>query len=182
MADIWPIYEGREPTVGGPWASLPILEAVSLFELKKRDFVSDLDNTPRFGDVNRDLRSAGFKYIVVEIMSEEANKARLEPGFYKSKITPKEAFQRLVQQALTTVLGKRNVVRVEQQSTMDSQDREAIKIIVVLAPRASGKLADLALDALVSVRERLREMNEDRYPIVEYATEAELQTGGGTKS
>jgi hypothetical protein len=35
------------------------------------------------------------------------------------------------------------------------------------------------LDALVSLRQRLREMREERIPIIEYATEAELQQDAG---
>ena len=37
MAKIWPVYEGRKPTSGGPWADLPVSEAVSLFELQPED-------------------------------------------------------------------------------------------------------------------------------------------------
>jgi hypothetical protein len=182
MATIWPVYEGREPTVGGPWARLPISKAVALFELRAADFVSDMTQTPRFGDANRDLRIVGYKHVVVEIEREEAQKANLKPGYYLSRVTPKEAFKRLVQQAIVDEIGKENVVRVEHEPTTDSQGREAIKITVVLTPGAVQRLDDGAvLDALVSLNLRLREMREDRIPIVEYATEVELSRDGATQ-
>jgi len=60
MAKIWPVYEGERPTIGSPWARLPLLEAIGLFELRPDSFVSDLEVTPRFGAVDRDLTYAGF--------------------------------------------------------------------------------------------------------------------------
>jgi hypothetical protein len=45
MADIWPVYEGREPTRGEPWLSLPLEDAIALFELKPLQFISDSSRT-----------------------------------------------------------------------------------------------------------------------------------------
>lgn len=183
MAKVWPVYEGKEPTSGGPWADLPVSEAVALFELRQDDIESDLKATPRFGDVNRDLTYAGYKHIVVEIGQSEGRKAKWRPGFFRSRITPKEAFDLLIRQALTAVLGGKNVVRVESRPTTDSQDREALKVMVVIAPDAVREIEGPAvLDALVKVRERLREMKDERSPIIEYATEAELEEVGGPQS
>jgi hypothetical protein len=182
MAKIWPVYEGKEPTVGGPWADISISEAIALFELRPDDFisVSAAIPRPRFGDVNRDLLHAGFKHVVVEIERDEGLKAKWKAGFYKTRITPKEAFRRLIQQPVVAELGKDNVLRVEHEPTTDSQGRSAIKITVVIAPDATKKLANGAvLDALVRLQTRLREMGVDRTPIIEYATEAELLQDGG---
>lgn len=33
MAKIWPVYDGKVPTIGQPWAELPLTEAMRLFEL-----------------------------------------------------------------------------------------------------------------------------------------------------
>lgn len=180
MAKIWPVYEGKEPTIGGPWARLPVSEAVALFELQPNDLVSNFDVTPRFGDVNRDLWYRGFKYIVVEVERDEKRQAKWKPGFYKSRITPEDAFGKLIQQALVAELGKNNVVRVAHEPTTDSRGQDALKITVVIAPGAAKKLANGAvLDALVGLRERLRDMREDRFPIIEYVTQAELDQDVG---
>lgn len=187
MANIWPVYEGKaptpttsEPTVGGPWAHLPLREAAQLFELGPEDRVSDITSTPRFGDVDRDVRSAGFKYIVVEVGRNEAKHAPWKPGFYKSKVPPKEAFSRLIKHALAEKLGEANVIDVKYEPTIDSLGREALKITVVIPEGAARRLANgAALDALVGLQARLREMREERPPIIEYATEAELQPDAG---
>ncbi len=176
MAKIWAVYEGKEPTIGGPWARLPVSEAVDLFKLRPEDQVSGLEATPRFGDVDRDLSYAGFKHIVVEIERNEGRQANWKAGFYKSRITPKEAVIKLIRQALVTELGDNIVERLEIRPTTDSQGREALKITVVIAPGATDRIAGGAvLDALVSVQDRFREMREERIPIIEYATEAELE-------
>jgi len=81
---------------------------------------------------------------------------------------------------LAAELGEDNIVRLDWEPTTDSQGREALKITVVIPPGATRKLRDGAvLDASVRLRERLREMGENRTPIVEYATEAELAQDAG---
>src|SRR5439155_22010271 len=165
MAQLWPVYEGGRPTIGSPWARLPLSEAIALFELRPDDFVSDLEETPRFGALDRDLTYAGFKHIIVEVERNEGRQAKWKPGFYKSRIKPKEAFGRLIRQALVAKLGEDNVVRLDWEPTTDSQGREALKITVVIAPDATQKLKEGAvLDALIRLQQRLREMREDRIP------------------
>jgi hypothetical protein len=180
MAKIWPVYEGRRPTIGGPWVDIALSDAIQLLELQPSDLISDAAAAPRFGDVDRDLSFFGFKHIVVEIEPDEGKRARWKPGLYKSRIKPEEAYRRLIKQPFVAALGKDNVVRVEHAPTTDSQGRDALRVTVVIAPDAVRKLAKGAvLDALVRLRERLSEMRDDRIPIVEYATEAELLEDGG---
>ena len=77
-------------------------------------------------------------------------------------------------------LGAENVVRVEFEPATDSQGQDALKITVVIAPGSTEKLAKGAsLSALVRLQERLSKMRDDRTPIIEYATEAELAQDGG---
>lgn len=179
MAKIWPVYEGRTPTMGEPWADIPLAEAVDLFELRPKDFLSDMETIPRFGPQDRDLTFAGYKHIVVELDRDEASRSKWTPGFYKSRIKPQEAFNRLIRQALETELGGENVVRLRLEPAADSQGRRALRITVVIPPEATKKLRKgAALDALVTLRQRLADMRDDRTPMVEYATEAELQDGG----
>jgi hypothetical protein len=175
MASIWPVSEGREHTPPTPWADLPLAEAIALCELRQSDFLSDLTATHRVGDPHRDLWIAGFKDVVVEVEESEGRKAKWKPGFYKSRLTPREVFSRLIQQALVAALGKDNVVRVVVARGVDSQGQGAIEITVVIAPDAVQKLPGGApIDARALVRARLREMRVDSSPIIHYATEAEL--------
>lgn len=179
MAAIWPVYEGKEPTSGGPWARLPLPEAIELLELKSTDFISPLAVTPRFGDAHRDLWYGGYKHIVVEVEDNEARREKWKPGFYRSKIKPKEAFRRLIQQPFVAEFGKRNVVRVESEPAVDSQGRNALRITVVIAPNAVRALSTGSpLDASVRLKQRLGEMPIEYTPIIEYVTEAELNQDG----
>jgi hypothetical protein len=183
MAKIWPVYEGKRPTIGGPWADIPLSEAIQNFELQPGDFISEATSAPRFADRDRDLSLAGFKRIVVEIEPDEGKRAKWKPGLYGSRIRPDEGYRRLIEQPFVAALGKANVVRVEYAPATDSRGRDALKVIVVIAPDAVKRLAGgSVLDALVRLRERLSEMRDDRTPIVEYATEAELLEDGGPQS
>lgn len=180
MAKIWPVYEGKGSSGETAWADLPVSEAISLFELRPDDFVSDLMTPPKFGDTDRDLWLLGYKHIVVEIGRSEGRRAKWKPGFYRSKVQPDEAVRKLLQQALATALGSENVVRVEYGPTTDSRGHDALKITVVIVPGATEILRKGAsLAALVKLQERLSEMGEERTPIIEYATEAELAQDAG---
>lgn len=180
MAKIWPVYEGKHPTYGSPWAEIPFAEAVALFELRPTDFLSGLAVTPRFGDAERDLTWTGFKHIIVEVDEDEASELGWKPGFYKSRVKPKEAFRRLLQHAVAPAFGPANVVRVDYEPTIDSLGEAALRISIVLARGAVDQLArGGALDALVRLQDRLREMREYRTPIIEYATEEELAQDAG---
>src|SRR5262249_21879858 len=159
------------PTIGGPWAELPLQEAIALLELRPGHFYSPLTTRPRFGDVDRDLWYAGYKHVVVEIGQSEGRRAKWKPGFYLSTVGPEEAFRRLIQNAVTSALGEDNVVRVEHEPSIDSQRRDALRITVVLAPGATARIkSDAALNALVRVQQRLQQMREQRTPIIQYAT------------
>jgi hypothetical protein len=186
MAFVWPVYEGREPTRGGPWATLPAREAVALLALSPENYVSSIEETPRFGDIERDLWFAGYKHVIVEIKSKEAESLGLRAGFYESPFPPSKAYDLLVQRAVAKSLGSESIVRVEHHGTTDSAGREAFRITVVLTPEASKTLSkdDVALDAVVGVQgqhrlvsddmRRLQQRSDDITPIVEFATEAEL--------
>jgi hypothetical protein len=66
--------------------------------------------------------------------------------------------------------------RIVVAPAVDSDGRDALRITLVLKPEAVRALSgDAALDLLVSVQQELARRDEERFPIVEYATEAELQ-------
>jgi hypothetical protein len=180
MAKIWPIYEGREPTRGEPWADLPVRDAAVLFKLKPSDFVSDLETTPLFGDKDRDKSFSGYQHVVVEIGDREGRNAGWRPGFYRSRLKPKEAFAELVRLVLEPELGRTNVVRVRPEPSADSVGEAAWRINVVIDPRAIKKLSKGAsLDALIELRKRLSGVGDERTPLFHYATEADLAHNAG---
>lgn len=183
MAKIWPVYEGREPTIGGPWAELPLAEAVSISELQPDHFESELEKTPRFGNVDRDGRLWGYKHIVVEIQPQEARKTTWKAGYYKSPVAPGEMFRRLIQRALVSALGSDNVVRATWEPGTDPQNRDVLKITVIVTPDAPRKLAGKSLfDARIRLQEQLSQLKESRIPMIEYTTEKELAEDAGSKS
>ncbi len=72
-------------------------------------------------------------------------------------------------------LGSQNVVRVESEPTTDSDGKEALNLLIVVAPGFAEAISgDAVLDTLVQIIDRLQEAGDDRFPIIEYATEEEL--------
>jgi hypothetical protein len=71
--------------------------------------------------------------------------------------------------------GSQNVVRVESEPTTDSDGQEALNLLIVIAPGVIETIdGDAVLDTLVQIVDRLQEAGDDRFPIIEYATEEEL--------
>lgn len=176
MAKIWPVYEGKEPTRGDPWADVPVAEAIRLFQLRPDYLQSGLSSTPRFGDAERDLWYAGFRHVLVEISEREARSVKWKPGFYKSPVKPKAAYEILVRRALISELGEQNIIRVEIAPAVTSDGLASTKITAVVRPDAVNEIDDVVLDALVHLRQGLAHMG---VPVVEFATEAELKQGAG---
>jgi hypothetical protein len=176
MTDIWLVYEGREPTRGGPWLSLSFHDAVALLELRPDDFLSDPSRTPRFGAQDRDLWFLGYKHIVVEIHPEESRPPDWRAGFYHSPIAPRDAFDRIVRNALGPILGQGNVLRVEHVPSTDSGGRAAVKVTVVLAPDAQQRITgEMALRAVARLQSLFGAIEGvEGTPILQYATEDEL--------
>lgn len=94
MAKVWPVYEGRRPTVGEPWAELPLEDAIRVLDLEPAHFLTDLSRIPKFGDTERDRTWIGYRHVVVEVGDHEA-KAGWKSGFFRSPLDPKEGYFRL---------------------------------------------------------------------------------------
>ena len=181
MARIWPVSEGREHTPPFPWADVPLSEAIKLCDLRQDDVVSNLAAPPRFADPDLDLWYAGFKHVVVEVEEDEARKAKWKPGFYRSRLSPKEVFRRLVEEPLVAALGSDNVLRVEVAPSIDALGRGAMLTTIVIAPDALPRLGSEALfDADMRLQDRLREMHVAGAAITVLATEAELAEDVGS--
>jgi hypothetical protein len=76
-------------------------------------------------------------------------------------------------------LSQQNFTSIVSSPSIDSTGQEALRITIVIPTGAEqGIQGDAALSTLVQMQERLREAGEDRFPIIEYSTEAELAESG----
>lgn len=83
---------------------------------------------------------------------------------------------RVVKKAASAVLKGPIVRRVISKPTVDSYGDEALDITIVLKRGSFGKIkGDDALDTLVSIANALRDAKEQRFPILTYVTEEELE-------
>ena len=72
--------------------------------------------------------------------------------------------------------------QVVNEPTTDSAGQDALRITIVIAPDAAPKIkGDAVVDTLVQIQDRLREAGEERFPIIQYATEEELENSGDTE-
>jgi len=90
----------------------------------------------------------------------------------------------VVNKAASATLKRRaGVQRVFSERTADSEGHEALRITIVLKRGSADKISgDKALDTLVGIERALREAGEDRFPIIDYVTEEELESSGDTES
>jgi len=73
--------------------------------------------------------------------------------------------------------------RVDSEPTLDSEGQEALHITIVLKGGSADKISgDTALDTLVRIERALREASEERFPIISFVTEEELESSGDTES
>ena len=76
-----------------------------------------------------------------------------------------------------------SVKSVLAEAATDSEGDAALRITIVVTPAAVTLLEKgPVLDALVQVQDRLREAGEERFPIVHYVTEEELEAIGVSES
>jgi hypothetical protein len=69
----------------------------------------------------------------------------------------------------------KSVRRVLAEPSTDSEGKEALRITFVLSDRGARELTgDQALDLLVELKHNLEQAGEERFAIIEYATEKEL--------
>lgn len=72
-------------------------------------------------------------------------------------------------------VAKAGLERIVAVSVTDSEGNDALRITLVLKPKAVEALTgDTAIDLLVELQRALAEEGEERFPIIEYATEQEL--------
>jgi len=83
-----------------------------------------------------------------------------------------EAIARRIAENKMATLG---LERVLARPAFDSEGRDALRVTVVLTPEAVQELSgDAALDLLAELNQALQREGEERFAVVEYATEAEM--------
>lgn len=77
----------------------------------------------------------------------------------------------------------RSVRRVMAEPASTSEGEDALRITIVLTPEAVAQLASgHPLDVLVQTSDQLRSAGDQRFPILKYATEEELEDVGDPES
>ena len=96
MVKVWFVREGSDPTSGGPVSTLSLNECVQNFELSQGQFLCELSTSPRFGASDDPLAMIrGYTHVVVEVGEDEAKDRGWQSGYYRSSLSPQEAYERL---------------------------------------------------------------------------------------
>ena len=83
--------------------------------------------------------------------------------------------QEIVKNAAGKELSGFQLGRVLTQPMLDSEGNEALRIVLVLTPEDVNSISgEEALKLLVDIHNGLMREGDERFPIVEYATEADL--------
>ncbi len=83
---------------------------------------------------------------------------------------------RIVDLAASAVLQPDKLRRVFSDYTTDSDGRDALLLTIVLrTDKAKEVTGDTAVDTIVRIHNDLESFGEERLPIIEFATEAELE-------
>lgn len=81
----------------------------------------------------------------------------------------------IVEHAARNHLGSDNYVRSYTKPWVDSMGEEVVSVTLVISPGAAERIGgDRALDLLYDVQQTLARSGDDRFPLMEYATEQEL--------
>jgi hypothetical protein len=87
----------------------------------------------------------------------------------------------IVKKVASTTL-KRKAVRVYSEPTADSDGHDALSITIVLERGSVDKITgEMAVNTLVGIDKALQAANDDRFPIIDYVTEEELESRDDTE-
>lgn len=87
-----------------------------------------------------------------------------------------DTISRITRDAVAKQVAVADLERVRTETTADSDGNEAVRITIVLTAHGVKSLTgDQALDLLTEVQQRLQHEGDERFPIIEYATEQELE-------
>jgi hypothetical protein len=86
----------------------------------------------------------------------------------------------IARQVATANLGSGNFTDVRSAPTVDLDGHDALQITIVLTSEstASSITGDAALNTLTQIHEGLRNVGDERFPFITFATETELTQSG----
>jgi hypothetical protein len=91
--------------------------------------------------------------------------------------------ERKAQEVAARNLGAQVVTRVLSEDAIDLDGHDALRLTIVLTPGSvPGIDRHAILDTLVQIHDRLRDAGDERFPIVNYATEDELEDSAEAES
>ncbi len=89
----------------------------------------------------------------------------------------------IAREAAIANLTQKRVTNILSEPAIDSEGHEALRITIVIPPGVAPRLkGDAILNTLAQIQDRLRAAGEERFPIVEYATQEELDSIGDSES
>jgi hypothetical protein len=98
---------------------------------------------------------------------------------YSCSMLDRTRVNQIVRAVATANLSSAVFSNVISEPTTDSEGRDALRITIVIEPDVVDRIGgDAVLNTLVEIQDNLRKAGDERFPIVEYATEQELQDSG----
>jgi len=93
----------------------------------------------------------------------------------------REKIEQIVRKVAAANLTDASVSAVQSAPFIDSKGQEALRITIVLTPELVAAIdGKMTLNTLVQISSELQRAGEERFPLVEYATTAELEESAGT--
>ncbi|MGD9538532.1 MAG: hypothetical protein AB7P52_11445 [Alphaproteobacteria bacterium] len=91
------------------------------------------------------------------------------------KMLPNHRIKEIVEAAVRSTLERGSFIRTFAEPILDFEGGDALRITIVIEPNAIDKLTgEAVMNTLAEIQDRLRDEGEERFPIVEYATEEDL--------
>ena len=85
----------------------------------------------------------------------------------------------ITREVATLTLPSNSFVKAINSSTVSSTGDPALRIVVFVTPESTAAISGRdALKTFTELQRRLQERNDDRFPIIEYATAKEAKLAG----
>jgi hypothetical protein len=93
----------------------------------------------------------------------------------------REKIEEIAKKVAIANLTSASVSTVQSEPFIDSKGHEAVRITIVLTPESVASIdGKMTLNTLVQINNELQRAGEERFPLVEYATAAELEEGASS--